>query len=232
MRSVIEGEASILIVEDEAPMITVLQAVLQATGYDYSVAASIADARHLLLISPPDLVLLDLGLPDGDGKSLIEPATAAGAGVIIVSARHMDLEKIECLDRGADDYVDKPYEIGILMARVRAALRRHGTSAEPPSRYVNGPLRVDLTTRSVSLGGEAVRLSPKEWALLATLVGSAGQVVTHKRLLAAGWGSAAADMQYLRVYMGLLRQKIEEDSSLPRLILTEPGIGYRLSARE
>lgn len=220
---------SVLIVDDEAALTAVLAPVLTAAGYEISIASSVAEARRHLLANAVDLLLLDLGLPDDDGKSLIEPATAAGASVIVISARRQEAEKIASLDRGADDYVDKPFEIGVLLARIRAALRRRNVVAERNNSFSHGPLHVDLAARAVTLDGEAVNLSPKEWELLAVLVASAGQVVTHKRLLAAGWGSATTDAQYLRVYIGLLRQKLEEDPSAPRIILTDPGVGYRLA---
>lgn len=221
---------SILFVEDEAALMAVLVPVLSASGYQIATANCGESARQQLFDQPFDLVLLDLGLPDKDGKELIEPAVAAGAAVIVISARHQEAEKVASLDRGADDYVDKPFEISVLMARIRAAIRRRGALAIRQTSYSHGPLRVDLASRRVTLEDQTVRLSPKEWALLSVLVASAGQVVTHKRLLAAGWGTASTDAQYLRVYMGLLRQKIEEDPSAPRILLTEPGVGYRLSA--
>lgn len=221
---------SILVVEDEAALTAVLVPVLSASGYQIATADSGASARRQLFNETFDLVLLDLGLPDEDGKELIEPAVASGAAVIVISARHQEAEKVASLDRGADDYVDKPFEIGVLMARIRAAIRRRGAPAMRNSSYRNGPLHVDIAIRRVTLEDQVVRLSPKEWGLLSALVASAGQVVTHKRLLVAGWGTASTDAQYLRVYMGLLRQKIEEDPSAPRILLTEPGVGYRLAA--
>jgi two-component system KDP operon response regulator KdpE len=221
---------SILVVEDEAALTAVLVPVLSASGYQIATADCGVSARRQLFNQAFDLVLLDLGLPDEDGKELIEPAVAAGAAVIVISARHQEAEKVASLDRGADDYVDKPFEIGVLMARIRAAIRRRGAPTMRHSSYRNGPLHVDIAARRVTLEDQVVRLSPKEWGLLSALVASAGQVVTHKRLLAAGWGTASTDAQYLRVYMGLLRQKIEEDPSAPRILLTEPGVGYRLAA--
>ncbi len=220
----------ILLVEDDAALVGVLTPVLIAAGYVVTVARSLSAAHTAIAAAAPQLILLDLGLPDGDGKTLIAPALAAGAPVIIISARHQEDEKIASLDAGADDYVDKPFAIGILMARIRAALRR---GCGPVLRsYVNGPLQIDLATHRALLGGDPVRLSPKEWLLLQPLVRSAGQVVTHKRLLAAGWGTPHTDAQYLRVYIGMLRQKLEEDPSAPKIVLTESGIGYRLSMPE
>ncbi len=222
--------AEILLVEDDAALVGVLVPVLVAAGYVVTVAMSLSAARTEIAAAPPRLILLDLGLPDGDGKTLIAPALAAGVNVIIISARHQEEEKIASLDAGADDYVDKPFAIGILMARMRAALRR---GAGPLLRYYeNGLLQVDLAAHRVLLGGEPVRLSPKEWLLLQPLIRSAGQVVTHKRLLTAGWGTPHTDAQYLRVYIGLLRQKLEEDPSAPTIVLTEPGTGYRLAMPE
>jgi two-component system KDP operon response regulator KdpE len=178
----------------------------------------------------PDVVLLDLGLPDMDGKEVIRRIRAASAvPIIVISARHQEVEKIAALDNGADDYVNKPFEIGELMARIRAAIRRGKSLESEPETYSGGSLDIDFPARQVTLDGEPVKLSPKEFDLLRVLALSAGQVVTHKRLLAAGWGSEGADSQYLRVYMGLLRQKIEENPSDPRLLLTEPGVGYRLT---
>jgi len=170
-------------------------------------------------------------LPDIDGKSLLQRIRLdQDVPIIVVSARHQEAEKIAALDEGADDYVNKPFEIGELMARIRAAVRRHSLSKADASTYSAGGLTIDFPTRRVTLSGEPVKLSPKEYDLLQTLARKAGQVVTHKRLLAAGWGAEATDTQYLRVYIGLLRQKIEQDPSDPCLLLTEPGVGYRLIA--
>lgn len=177
---------------------------------------------------PPDVILLDLGLPDIDGKQVIAILRSTGdTPIIVISARHQEAEKIAALDEGADDYVDKPFEIGELMARIRVALRRRPGLADT-GHFRSGPLSIDFDKRMVRIEGETVRLSPKEYALLVTLARSGGQVVTHKRLLAAGWANDAADTQYLRVYVGLLRQKIEADPADPQLLLTEPGVGYRL----
>lgn len=222
--------ASILVVDDEPSLVAVLKPVLEAEGYAVRVAADGAGALGALELFGADVVLLDLGLPDIDGKQVIARVRqTSDVPIIVVSARHQEGEKIAALDEGADDYVNKPFEIGELMARVRAALRRRQTVQRRPAELRAGPLAIDLGSRRVTLSGEIIKLSPKEYALLTTLAESAGQVVTHKRLLAAGWGEAAADTQYLRVYMGLLRQKLEEDAAEPRLILTEAGVGYRLA---
>jgi two-component system KDP operon response regulator KdpE len=224
--------AHILLVDDEAALTAVLRPALAAAGHDVTTAASAAEAvRHADLLQP-DVILLDLGLPDQDGKAVIRTIRIKhDVPIIVISARHQEGEKIAALDEGADDYVDKPFEIGELMARIRVVLRRK-PGAEAVTRYRSGPLSIDFETRHVTLGGETLKLSPKEYDLLLALARNPGRVVTHKRLLAAGWGSDSADTQYLRVYMGLLRQKIEEDPSDPRLLLTEPGVGYRIAPSE
>jgi two-component system KDP operon response regulator KdpE len=164
-----------------------------------------------------------------DGKDVIRSIRArSNTPIIVISARHQEAEKIAALDEGADDYVDKPFVLGELLARVRSALRRRESLTKPIEIFDAKPLHIDFSTRVVRLRGETLRLSPKEYNLLRTLAESSGQVVTQRRLLAAGWGRSEADPQYLRVYMGMLRQKLEENPSDPQLILTEPGVGYRL----
>ncbi|AYJ86792.1 DNA-binding response regulator [Sphingomonas paeninsulae] len=219
----------ILIVDDEPSLLAVLEPVLCAAGYRVTTAingraALVADDTYA-----PDLILLDLGLPDLDGKKIIQRLRLRrDVPIIVISARHQESEKIAALDEGADDYVDKPFEIGELMARIRASFRRRSAMNAETNNYQAGPLAIDYASSLVTIDGQTVKLSPKEHDLLVTLARSAGQVVTHKRLLAAGWPDGTADTQYLRVYIGLLRQKIEEDPGDPRLILTEPGVGYRL----
>ncbi|HLL21205.1 MAG TPA: response regulator transcription factor [Kofleriaceae bacterium] len=221
----------ILLVDDEPSLVSVLRPVLTAAGYEVDVATTGSDAIRDVT-SEPDVLLLDLGLPDIDGKEVISAVRkTSDVPIIVISARHQEAEKIAALDEGGDDFVSKPFEIGELMARVRAAIRRRTNAREQVTRFEVADLVIDLAWRRVTLMGETIRLSPKEYALLSELAQSAGQVVTHKRLLAAGWGSGATDMQYLRVYIGLLRQKIEEDPAEPRYILTESGVGYRLADR-
>ncbi|MEO7470100.1 MAG: response regulator transcription factor [Sphingobium limneticum] len=204
--------------------------MLDAENFKIVESTSGKQAVRMCVSTKPDLILLDLGLPDMDGKDVIKRIRAASeVPIIVISARHQEAEKITALDNGADDYVNKPFEIGELMARIRAAIRRGNSLESEPEAYRGGPLEIDFVGRHVRLDGEPVRLSRKEYDLLRALALSAGQVVTHKRLLAAGWGSEGADSQYLRVYVGLLRQKIEEDPSDPRLLITEPGVGYRLT---
>ena len=174
-------------------------------------------------------MLLDLGLPDMDGKDVIRAIRATSRmPIIVISARHQEAEKIAALDLGADDYVDKPFVLGELLARIRAALRRRESQASQSQNFAAGALGINYATREVRVHGAVIKLSPKEYNLLKTLAQSAGQVVTQRRLLAAGWGRSEADPQYLRVYMGLLRHKLETNPSEPSLIVTEPGIGYRL----
>ena len=224
--------AHILLIDDEAALTGVLRPVLTAAGHAVTVAATAAEGITGVDELDPDVILLDLGLPDGDGKTVIRALRIKrDTPIIVISARHQEGEKIAALDEGADDYVDKPFDIGELMARIRVALRRtRGTEAA--TRYQAGPLAIDFEMRQVTLDGEALRLSPKEYDLLLALARHAGRVVTHKRLLAAGWGADSADTQYLRVYIGLLRQKIESDPGDPKLLLTEPGVGYRLAPSE
>ena len=221
---------NILIVDDEPSIIAALRPVLQAHGH---AVTSAEDAREALVQAESkafDLVLLDLGLPDADGIDIIGKLKVLGSAVIVLSARHLESEKVRALDEGADDYVNKPFGIEELMARLRAAQRRqaahHGKRTET---FASRELVVDFVRRSVVRLGEEVKLSPKEFELLEVLCRNVGQVVTQRKLLIAGWNDPAADGQYLRSYIALLRQKLEYDSSEPELILTEPGVGYRLA---
>jgi len=220
----------ILVVDDDPSLIDVLEQVFSAAGHQVITAMTGADALKAAQDHTPELVLLDLGLPDADGKDLVPQFRAfSNVPIIVISARHQGAEKIIALDRGADDFVNKPFDIEELMARMRAAMRRADDSDTSNTVYSYGPLELDLKKRRVTLMGERVHLSPKEYRLLSALARSAGQVLTHKRLMIAGWGDEHTDPQYLRVYIGLLRQKLEEDPTAPKLILTEPGIGYRLA---
>ncbi len=220
----------LLLVDDEPPIQRVLAPVLRADGWKVFEAVSAQQALACSAREALDVVLLDLGLPDADGKDIIsELRSTGGAAVIVLSARHQETEKVAALDAGADDYIDKPFNIDVLRARIRAAERRMSEARGNERHYTAGSVELNASTREVTLEGQPVRLSPKEFELLHALIAHAGQVVTHKRLLIAGWGNPSIDPQYLRGYIALLRQKLEEDPSEPRVILSEPGVGYRLA---
>ncbi|HVI05572.1 MAG TPA: response regulator transcription factor [Sphingomicrobium sp.] len=220
----------ILIVDDEPAITRALGPVLRADGWTVIEAQCAAEALRKSEEELIDLVLLDLGLPDADGKEIIPTLLAKEVvAVIILSARHQEAEKVAALDAGADDYVDKPFSIDELRARIRAAERRLKDRLGSSKSFQVGELFLSVELREVTLEGVAIRLSPKEFDLLKELMTHAGQVVTHRRLLIAGWGNPAVDQQYLRGYIAMLRQKLEEDPSEPRLILSEPGVGYRLA---
>ena len=222
----------ILVVDDEPQIHRFLGPALDAAGYDAVRAETGAAALREIALWTPDAVILDLGLPDMDGKDVLARARQFYDGpIVILSARDRELEKIDALDRGANDYVEKPFGVGELLARVRAALRQRLRTQEVRPVVKAGEITVDLPRRLVTRAGEAVRLSPKEYELLARLIAGDGKVLTHKELLVAVWGPAHTDdTQYLRVFVGQLRQKLEVDPSAPRLITTEPGIGYRFMA--
>ncbi|MBL8554044.1 MAG: response regulator [Phenylobacterium sp.] len=219
----------ILVIDDEPQIHRFLGPALDAAGYEPVRADTAAEGLREIARKAPDAVVLDLGLPDLDGKDALAKARAFYEGpIVILSARDRETEKIDALDLGADDYVEKPFGVGELLARLRVALRHRlrDQGAEPV--VTAGDLTIDLVKRLVTRGGEAVRLSPREYDLLAQLVRGAGKVVTHRQLLTAVWGPAHEhDVQYLRVFVGQLRQKIEPAPSAPALILTEPGVGYR-----
>ncbi len=219
----------ILVIDDEPQIHRFLGPALDAAGYEPVRADTAADGLREIARKPPDAVVLDLGLPDMDGKDALAKARAFYDGpILILSARDRETEKIDALDLGADDYVEKPFGVGELLARLRVALRHRfqDQGAEPVVSV--GDLTVDLVKRLITRAGEAVRLSPREYDLLAQLIRGGGKVVTHKQLLTAVWGPAHEhDVQYLRVFVGQLRQKIEPDPAAPALILTEPGVGYR-----
>lgn len=221
----------ILVIDDEPQIHRFLGPALDAAGYEPLRADSGQEGLRAVALWSPDAVVLDLGLPDMDGKQVLEKARAFYDGpILILSARDREVEKIEALDKGANDYVEKPFGVGELLARLRAALRQTGKATAPQGPIRLGEVEIDLDKRLVTRGGEKVGLSPKEYALLARLAMSVGKVLTQKELLVAVWGAShAQDSQYLRVFVGQLRQKLEAEPSHPRLILTEPGIGYRLA---
>ncbi|HMN71404.1 MAG TPA: response regulator transcription factor [Rhodoblastus sp.] len=220
----------ILVVDDEPQIQRFLKVALAAAGYDALSAETGAQALKLFVNKAPDVVVLDLGLPDRDGKDVLRDIRALSkVPVIILSARDREAEKIEALDLGADDYVEKPFGIGELMARLRTAMRHAGGAAALPSVFAKDGLVVDQERRLVTRDGAPVKLTPKEYDLLTTLVRHAGRVVTHRQILGEVWGPAhAEDTQYLRVFIGQLRAKIERDPSAPTIIRTEPGVGYRM----
>jgi two-component system, OmpR family, KDP operon response regulator KdpE len=223
------SEGRILVVDDEPQIHRFLKPALTAAGYHPIEAFSAAEAERLAVTSSPDLVLLDLGLPDKDGKDVIRSLRGwSKLPIVILSARDKEAEKIEALDLGADDYVEKPFGIGELLARVRTALRRSDPGEVARSSFEADGLKVDFARRTVTSSGEPVHLTPKEYDLLAHMARHAGLVLTHRQLLSTVWGPAhVADVQYLRVFIGQLRNKIEADAAQPRLIRTEPGVGYR-----
>ncbi|MDO9713462.1 response regulator [Paracraurococcus lichenis] len=220
----------ILVMDDEPQIHRFLAPALEAASYTPLRAMTMAEGLRLAAERAPALVLLDLGLPDGDGKLAIPRLRGfTAAPVVVLSARDQEVEKVAALDAGADDYVEKPFALGELLARIRAALRRAGAAAQQPAATIvrAGPLEVDLGRRTARVaGGEPLKLTPREWDLLAALVrGGEGRVVTQRQLLTAVWGLAhVEDAQYLRVYVGHLRQKLGHAASLIR---TEPGVGYR-----
>jgi two-component system, OmpR family, KDP operon response regulator KdpE len=225
----------ILVVDDEPQMHRFLGPALNAAGYEPIRAETGQQALAEIARRPPDAVVLDLGLPDIDGQEVLRKSRAFYDGpIIILSARDREIEKIDALDAGADDYVEKPFRVGELLARLRVVMRRQLRQADAPRTVVHaGDLTIDIPRHLVTRAGEPIRLSPKEYELLVKLAEADGKVLTHKELLVSLWGPAhVADTQYLRVFIGQLRQKIEADPSAPRLILTQPGIGYRFMADE
>ena len=224
------GDAAIiLIVEDEPPIRRLLRTTLGAHEYRTIEAATGAEALSGLRHHRPDLVLLDLGLPDVDGLQLLSQIRKLSpVPIVVLSSRGDEAAKVTALDSGADDYVTKPFGAEELMARIRAGLRHRLQQQGAERTFSSGDLSVDLVRRLVRRGGEDVKLSPKEYDILEQLVIHAGKVLTHRHLLREVWRDETVDPQYLRVYVRQLRQKVEDDPSTPRHVLTEPGVGYRL----
>lgn len=220
----------ILVVDDEPQIQRFLKPSLTAAGYEVIEAMTGTAALKAVATQAPDLVILDLGLPDMDGKDVIASLrTWSEVPIIILSARDRETEKIAALDLGADDYVEKPFGIGELTARIRNALRHRGRSDAIPTILDVDGLTIDPIRRLVSRGTEAIHLTPKEYDLLLLLARHLGRVVTHRTLLTTVWGPAHGDdLHYLRVFIGQLRQKIERDPTQPRIVRTEPGVGYRM----
>ncbi|MFZ1059305.1 MAG: response regulator [Candidatus Rokuibacteriota bacterium] len=227
------GEPVIVLIEDELPIRRFLRATLQAQGYRLFEAPTGADGLVEAASRQPDLVIVDLGLPDIDGLEVIRRLREwTNVPVVVLSARGQERDKVAALDAGADDYVSKPFGPGELLARIRVALRHAAGIGRPEeAAFSVGDLQVDLARRRVTLVGQEVHLTPIEYRLLTTLVRHAGKVLTHRQLLTEVWGPSHVDQaHYLRVYMGQLRRKLEADPARPRYLLTEPGVGYRLVA--
>jgi two-component system, OmpR family, KDP operon response regulator KdpE len=224
----------VLLVEDESQMRKFVHLTLAAHGYDVVEVGTAHEALQQAAAYTPDLVLLDLGLPDMDGLEVIKRLREwSVTPVIILSARGQEHAKVEALDAGADDYLTKPFGADELMARIRVALRHAARSTQDPMSAVVtvGALRIDFAKRLVFLGDAEVHLTPIEYKLLAALTKHAGMVMTHKQLLDQVWGPGHAhQMQYLRVYMAQMRRKLEENPAHPRYLLTEPGVGYRFKS--
>lgn len=222
--------ACILVVDDEPQIHRFLRVTLEAHDFRIVEAESGREGIRLAALEKPDAVILDLGLPDMDGQEAIARLREwSRVPIIVLSVRADEADKIAALDAGADDYVTKPFGTGELLARIRAALRHVAGSAAGAPVFTSGDLTVDLEKRLVTVGGNPVRLSPKEYDLLKLLVQHAGKVLTHRFILREVWGQAhEEDVQYLRVFARQLRQKIEDDPARPKRLLTEPGVGYRL----
>ncbi|MDT0446116.1 response regulator [Streptomyces johnsoniae] len=220
----------VLVVDDEPQILRALVINLKARKYEVDTAADGASALRLAADRHPDVVILDLGLPDMDGVRVITGIRGwTRVPIIVLSARHTSDEKVEALDAGADDYVTKPFGMDELLARLRAAVRRaEPSSAEDEAVVETGGFTVDLAAKKVHRGGRDVRLTPTEWHLLEVLIRNTGRLVSQRQLLQEVWGPAyGTETNYLRVYMAQLRRKLEADPSAPRHLITEPGMGYR-----
>ncbi len=221
----------VLVVDDEPQIRRFLRASLQSHDYVVVEAENGKEAVRVCTVQKPDLLILDLGLPDMDGLDVIKLVREwSQIPIIVLSIRSDDIDKIEALDRGANDYVTKPFSMGELLARMRAALRQgRGDGADNSAVITAGDISIDLGKRLITLGGTPVKLSRKEYDLLKILASHLGKVITHQQLLQEVWGPAyVEETQYLRVYIGQLRQKLERDPANPKWLITEPGVGYRL----
>jgi two-component system KDP operon response regulator KdpE len=228
---VTEPRTRVLVIEDEAPMRRFLRTTLAAHGYEPIEASSAASGVAMATQHNPELVLLDLGLPDRDGLEVTREIRGwSQAPIIVISARGREEDKVDALDAGADDYLTKPFGVNELLARLRVALRHASRGPSPAtSAWTVGPIEIDDARHSVRVRGDIVHLTPIEYRLLLLLAKNAGRVLTHRQILQQVWGPAAGSQtQYLRVYMTHLRRKVEEDPARPQLLLNEPGVGYRL----
>ena len=219
----------LLVVDDEPPIRRLLRTSLGAEGFEVIEADSAEKALTAIEARKPEIVILDLGLPDQDGLYVIRRIRGSGSKlpIVVLSSRGDERGKVEALELGADDYVTKPFGIAELVARIRTALRHRFQEQGGEPLFKSGPLQVDLVRRVVTVNGEEVKLSPKEYDILRLLVLHAGKVLTHRFIMQQVWG-AGCDVQYLRIYVRQLRQKIERDPERPSLIMTETGVGYRL----
>lgn len=225
-----EPSATILIIEDEAQVRKFLRASLTSNAYQVYESDTARDGLAQAAARNPDLVLLDLGLPDLDGLTVTEQLREwAKMPIIVISARGKEEDKIRALDAGADDYLTKPFGVGELLARIRVALRHSARNQVGETQFEMGNIKVDLGRRRVTKSDEEVHLTPIEYKLLTTLIKYDGRVITHRQLLKEVWGPNSSEQtQYLRVYMGQLRHKLEDNPSRPKFLTTEPGVGYRL----
>lgn len=220
-----------LLIEDERQIRRFVRTALEAEGWSVHETDTLRQGLIDAGTRKPDLIILDLGLPDGDGMEFLQDLRGwSKVPVIVLSARVGEQDKIEALDAGADDYLTKPFGVGELLARVRAAARRRHHSGEAPgSIFEFGDVRIDLSLRTVHKGGAAVHLTPIEYRILSLLIANAGKVLTHRQILREVWGpSHSEDGHYVRVYMGHLRQKLEDEPAQPRYLITETAVGYRL----
>jgi two-component system KDP operon response regulator KdpE len=219
-----------ILVEDERQIRRFVRTALEAEGWSVHEADTLRQGLIDSGTRKPDLIILDLGMPDGDGMQFLHDLRGwSSVPVIVLSARVGEQDKIEALDAGADDYLTKPFGIGELLARVRASRRRRDTGAGLSSVFEFGDVKIDLSMRTAEKGGSAVHLTPIEYRLLTLLIANAGKVLTHRQILREVWGpSHTEDGHYVRVYMGHLRQKLEDDPTQPKHILTETAVGYRL----
>jgi two-component system, OmpR family, KDP operon response regulator KdpE len=219
----------VLVVDDEPQILRALRINLRVRNYDVHVAATGTEALEIAGRYPPDLVILDLGLPDLDGVEVIQGLRGwTNAPIIVLSGRADSTDKVEALDAGADDYITKPFGVEELMARMRAAARRTGTATEDMPRVRLGDLTVDLAAKRVTRGADDIRLTPTEWHLLEVLLRNPGKLLSRNQLLTDVWGPGYADATgNLRLYMAQLRRKLEPDPARPRWLITEPGMGYR-----
>ena len=226
--------AHLLLVDDEAQLVRALTPALAAAGYEVATAGTGGEALTQLAREPSDIVLLDLGLPDMDGKEvIIRIREWSETPIVVLSARDLEEEKIAALDLGADDFVNKPFGVGELLARIRAAMRGHERRLAGSASFKAGDLEVNFASRRAYIQGEEVRLTPREYDLVRTLARNPGRVVTHKQIITSVWGSeASVDTQFVRVLVAQVRQKLEEEPSAPKIVLTEPGVGYRLATHD